>query len=542
MDNLHTVECEGALSVALSPDGKLICLARVGANGAAVVQTNSAFVCEVDGTQGCAVECVSWAGDGYRVAAAGAASAPGGRASQQGFVCSCDAATGTRTFATHREARVLSLAYSPDDNGRRLAISRVDGIVEVIDGHNGDSLQRVRLRGFADLYNHRAPFAGVSPDRPVPPRPPTTPTACVGVCWNHLGDKLVVARASVAAVVDLNLATANPLYRESPTPAQAQIEDEAPDDAHAVVRELRLDCGSEAKCVATTVAAALDRHYVAVCGGARVVLAEMSELGTGSVICDRQLDDAAQGGQSWLAALAVAFCHAPPAGAAAGGAPAAPQVRLVVGGELGAAAGAVAIFDAATGAPLSVHRARAAVLSLSVSSDGATMAVGERRGPGQAKAPAPAPAAATAPAAAPAPAPAAAPPAAAPAAPAATPPAAAPAGEGEDADKSPAMFTFGSGKNLEPPPAPIEPEEKAPMILELVIEQHRAKLAAAVDAAFADAAKTPDDPANLTKAKQKVDAIVKKTGETIKQLFYAERAILDWQAHGFMQEKGEEKD
>ena len=48
--------------------------------------------------------------------------------------------------------------------------------------------------------------------------------------------------------------------------------------------------------------------------------------------------------------------------------------------------------------------------------------------------------------------------------------------------------------------------------------------------------------ANLTKAKQKVDAIVKKTGETIKQLFYAERAILDWQAHGFMQEKGEEKD
>lgn len=80
------------------------------------------------------------------------------------------------------------------------------------------------------------------------------------------------------------------------------------------------------------------------------------------------------------------------------------------------------------------------------------------------------------------------------------------------------------------------------MILELVIEQHRAKLAAAVDAAFADAAKTPDDPANLTKAKQKVDAIVKKTGETIKQLFYAERAILDWQAHGFMQEKGEEKD
>ena len=91
MDNLHTVECEGALSVALSPDGKLICLARVGANGAAVVQTNSAFVCEVDGTQGCAVECVSWAGDGYRVAAAGAASGPSGGRGQAGFVCACDA-------------------------------------------------------------------------------------------------------------------------------------------------------------------------------------------------------------------------------------------------------------------------------------------------------------------------------------------------------------------------------------------------------------------------------------------------------------------
>ena len=52
MDNLQSVECEGALQAALSPDGSLICLARVGANGAAVVQTNSAFVCEVDWTQG----------------------------------------------------------------------------------------------------------------------------------------------------------------------------------------------------------------------------------------------------------------------------------------------------------------------------------------------------------------------------------------------------------------------------------------------------------------------------------------------------------
>ena len=166
MDNLHTVECEGAVSVALSPDGKLICLARVGANGAAVVQTNSAFVCEVDGTQGCDVECVSWAGDGYRVAAGGAASGPAGRPSRAGFVCACDAATGRRTFATHRESRVLSVAYSRDDDGRRLAVSRVDGLVEVLDGFTGEMRQRVRLRGFADLYDHRAPFAAVwNPNR-----------------------------------------------------------------------------------------------------------------------------------------------------------------------------------------------------------------------------------------------------------------------------------------------------------------------------------------------------------------------------------------
>ena len=50
MDNLQSVECEGALQAALSPDGSLICLARVGANGAAVVKTSSAFVAEIEGT------------------------------------------------------------------------------------------------------------------------------------------------------------------------------------------------------------------------------------------------------------------------------------------------------------------------------------------------------------------------------------------------------------------------------------------------------------------------------------------------------------
>ena len=40
---LHVVECEGAVSVALSPEGTYICLARAGANGAAVVRTDSKF-------------------------------------------------------------------------------------------------------------------------------------------------------------------------------------------------------------------------------------------------------------------------------------------------------------------------------------------------------------------------------------------------------------------------------------------------------------------------------------------------------------------
>ena len=71
MDNLQSVECEGALQAALSPDGSLICLARVGANGAAVVKTSSAFVAEIEGTAAHSVAAASWSHDGLRVACGG---------------------------------------------------------------------------------------------------------------------------------------------------------------------------------------------------------------------------------------------------------------------------------------------------------------------------------------------------------------------------------------------------------------------------------------------------------------------------------------
>ena len=74
MDNLQSVECEGALQAALSPDGSLICLARVGANGAAVVKTSSAFVAEIEGTAAPASRRRAGA-DGRRPAAARAGAA-----------------------------------------------------------------------------------------------------------------------------------------------------------------------------------------------------------------------------------------------------------------------------------------------------------------------------------------------------------------------------------------------------------------------------------------------------------------------------------
>ena len=114
----------------------------------------------------------------------------------------------------------------------------------------------------------------------------------------------------------------------------------------------------------TTTVGQTNQHFVAVCGGSRVVLAQLNDMAievNGDIVLDRALTD---GSKPWVSACAVAFCSG---------------IRLVVGGELAEAQGAVAIFDCSNGNPLSTHRARAPVLSLSVSGDGKTMAVGRRR-------------------------------------------------------------------------------------------------------------------------------------------------------------------
>ena len=142
------------------------------------------------------------------------------------------------------------------------------------------------------------------------------------------------------------------------------MEDEAADDKQTVTRSLKLSCGSSARSVATTTTVgSTQQHFVAVCGGSRVVLAQLNELAievNGDIVLDRALTD---GSKPWVSACAVAFCSG---------------IRLVVGGELAEAQGVVAIFDCSNGNPLSTHRARAPVLSLSVSADGKTMAVGEK--------------------------------------------------------------------------------------------------------------------------------------------------------------------
>jgi len=513
MDNLSSIECEGALSVALSPDGSLICLARVGANGAAVVKTNSAFVSEVEGTAGCAVAAVSWAGDGLRVAAAGAAPAPpAGTAPatpRTGFVTCCVALTGARSFATQRPAPVLALRYSPDERSAKLALARTDGVVEVLDGVTGDILQRLRLRGFAELYDHRAPFAGCTPDRPVPPRPPQDPTPCVGVVWNPSASKLIVARASEATICDLNMAPCSPFGNPKSSMQQQQMEDEGADDTQTVVRSLKLSCGSSARSVATTTTVGpTSQHFVAVCGGARVVLAHLNDMAlevNGDIVLDRTLED---GPQPWVMACAVAFC---------GG------IRMVVAGELANQTGVVAIFDI-TGNPLSTHRARAPVLALSVSMDGATMAVGEKKTMN-------------------------------------APPV---VGEGHASTKKDAkMFQFGSQENLQAPAAPVPVEEEGPNLLKLVLDQHALALkkvleaefgavAAAAAAAVAvggDAMDTSTDtPASSTvtqaleRAQQSVAETCERHHEMVLQLFHAERMVLEWRAHGFMQGGGEEEE
>ena len=513
MDNLQSVECEGALQAALSPDGSLICLARVGANGAAVVKTSSAFVAEIEGTAQHSVAAASWSHDGLRVACGGAAPAPppgtAPPAPRLGFVTCSTALTGARSFATQRPAPVLSLEFSPDDT--KLALARTDGFVEVLDGNTGDILQRLRLRGFEELYDHRAPFAGCTPDRPIPPRPPTTPTPCVGVVWTPNSGKLVVARASEATICDLNMAPCAPFGNPEASLQERQMEDEAADDKQTVTRSLKLSCGSSARSVATTTTVGqTQQHFVAVCGGSRVVLAQLNELAievNGDIVLDRALTD---GQKPWVSACAVAFCSG---------------IRLVVGGELAEAQGAVAIFDCSNGNPLSTHRARAPVLSLSVSADGKTMAVGEKR-----TAPPPQPTVAEAPAPAP---------------------------------KDPKMFQFGSQENLQAPAAPVPVEDEGPNLLKLVLDQHAQKLkkiledefssiaaaAAIAPAPAPDAMDTssdqPSQPAAqqaLERAKTKVAETCERHQEMVLQLFHAERMVLEWRAHGFMQagNEGEE--
>ena len=282
------------------------------------------------------------------------------------------------------------------------------------------------------------------------------------------------------------------------------MEDEAADDKQTVTRSLKLSCGSSARSVATTTTVGqTQQHFVAVCGGSRVVLAQLNELAievNGDIVLDRALTD---GSKPWVSACAVAFCSG---------------IRLVVGGELAEAQGAVAIFDCSNGNPLSTHRARAPVLSLSVSADGKTMAVGEKR-----TVPPPQPSLEEKPA---------------------PPP------------KDPKMFQFGSQENLQAPAAPVPVEDEGPNLLKLVLDQHAQKLkkiledefssvaaaAAIAPAPAPDAMDTSSDQpsqpaaqAALERAKTKVAETCERHQEMVLQLFHAERMVLEWRAHGFMQ-------
>ncbi|KAJ8599839.1 hypothetical protein CTAYLR_005612 [Chrysophaeum taylorii] len=641
------VECEGARSVALSPDGKYICLARVGANGAAVVQTNSTFVCEIDGTQGFGVESVSWATDGFRVAACGSApSSPNALQPTGGFLTVCDAQSGGRIFATHREARVLCVAFSTSDAGQRLAASRVDGIVEVLDAYTGDPLQKARLRGYKDRWSHRSPFAGLSPDIPLPPRTGAPPTPCPHVAWSATGDRLGVAHATISSIIDLNLVPGPPFFNHSPTPLPppppqtSSLEDDAPDDTQAILCEAHLSCGSLVTSVALSPRKD-DPQLFAFCGGARVVLASAE---TGRVIAERRLDEFGGGGSSnWKTALSIAFCppRPPPPDAPPDAAKtpetvaktAAARLRLVVGGELAlgsAASGAVAVFDAVNGVLLSVHQARSAVLCVSVAADGRSMALGERRAtdlqqqqhaaqmaaqhqqhqaaaaaaaaaaghppiPPQQQPPLPTPpqmqpplslqqqtqppppdfhlqqqqqhAAQQAAAAQRQPRPLAASPQQPPQqqtqlqqpsvqqpAPAPQQPFAPPAGQQQQpppppqsttqqpmpvssapqaaAPSTPALFTFGAGPNagrIEPPPVPPAPEDRAWILLDTAMDQHRSKLKAAI-------VEGEIDPQAAQRIVSKFDSIIASHHELIKHLLTAERTLADWRQADFCQE------
>ena len=72
---------------------------------------------------------------------------------------------------------------------------------------------------------------------------------------------------------------------------ERQMEDEAADDNRLSTRSLKLSCGSSARSVATTTTVgATNQHFVAVCGGSRVVLAQLNELAievNGDIVLDR---------------------------------------------------------------------------------------------------------------------------------------------------------------------------------------------------------------------------------------------------------------
>lgn len=450
---LNVVECEGARSVAVSPDGKMICLARAGGgNGAAIVQTNSTFQCELEGTLMTAVAGVAWAsGDGLRVAAGGkSTSAPNALQPSGGYVLVCEPERGARVFATQTVAPVTCLSMSVDDGGSRIACGRSDGIVEVIDAFTGDPLSKARLRGYESRFNHRAPFAGMVPDIPLPPRSGAPPMPIASVCWHCDGQRVGVAHATHATVLDLRLVQL-PSYldmmpNETIAPQGSALEDDMADDTQAIVTQTQLGCGSQVACVALS-PDGTDPPLLAFCGGARVSICNSED---GLSVAERRLDDFKGSGNDWRAALSVAFCPAH----AQTGAVKPGQLQLVVGGELATGPqGAVAVFDAVAGTILSVHQARSPVVCVGVAADGRSMALGERRlDPPPATPPSPflqQPAGAPAPnpfatgsgatglGAAPAPAP---------------------------TDRGPALFVFGAGNEatrIAPPPVEEKPEDRA---------------------------------------------------------------------------------
>uniref|UniRef100_A0A7S3K185 Uncharacterized protein n=1 Tax=Aureoumbra lagunensis TaxID=44058 RepID=A0A7S3K185_9STRA len=389
--NLHVVECEGASSLALSPEGKMIVLSRVGPNGAAIVMTNSTFRCEIDGTQGCTVSGVAWSVDGTRIAAGGATAVSSQKSG--GLVAVCDAETGAPVFCTHKEARIISLAFSINDRSQRIAIARIDGIIEVLDAFVGDPIQRICLRGVslggeASWINpsglqtpnsNRTPFSGLTSDLPATPMSGTPPTPCNCVAFSADGDRLAVAHGTAASMLDLNMATLLPCGNTH----QKDISNDhyLADDVQTILCTARLSENDHLIAAVALPPRSSDPQLLAFCGGPRVAIARAD---TGQLIAERRLDEFSSGGNNWAYALSVAFC--PPSISPGGGqqqanAPGS-KLRLIVGGELASqrnTGGAIAILDAAQGNMLAVHQARSVVCCVAVSADGRSMALGERR-------------------------------------------------------------------------------------------------------------------------------------------------------------------